>query len=260
MTTHSFLVCPHDTAANPVRWQLLAQYLSQKLNVSFCFEITFDFAEFHERMESADLVYANPLDTLHLTTNNNFTALTRPSNMYDEAVLVANPDIADPSVDAIQGQPIASVCSMLPTKIALRMLDKQSVKPSDVVDHDSWTAVISTVWRNDVSYGIVYKDTYDELSDQGKGMVQLLATTQEHVAFHSFVAGNNAVGIKDDIQQTLLAMHTDSKCQEMLQEFCFEQWVAVTSDELDAMRLVGGVVVTLARGSCGSVRGGSPYA
>lgn len=237
MTTHTFLVCPHDTAANPVRWQLLGQYLSQKLNVSFCFEITFDFAEFHAQMESADLVYANPLDTLHLT-NKGFQVVARPSNDYDEAVLVANPDIAGPTIDAIQGQPIASVCSMLPTKIALRMLNKQSVKPADVVDHDSWTAVISTVWRNDVSYGIIYKDTYNELSDQGKSMVQLLATTQEHVAFHSFVVGNNAAGLKDDIQHTLLEMHTDSKCQEILNEFCFERWVAVTQDELDAMRKV----------------------
>jgi ABC-type phosphate/phosphonate transport system substrate-binding protein len=238
MTTHTFLVCPHDLATNPIRWQMFAQYMTKKLNTSIRFEITLDFVDFHEHMETADIVYANPLDTLRLVGRHGFVAIAHPAHVYDEAVIVANPESASFTIESIHGQPIASVRSMLPTKIALHMLDKHSIKPAGVVNRESWNAVISAVWRNDVPFGIVYKDTYENLSEQGKRMVQVIATSDERIAFHSIVVGHTALAIKEHIQSLLFAMHTEMKCKDILAELCFDQWIATKQEELDQMQQV----------------------
>jgi hypothetical protein len=234
----TFLVCPHDTATNPLRWQLLGQYLSQKLDLHIHFEIMLDFADFRDHMTSADLVYANPIDSLQLMQQHGFVAVARPANIYDEAVFVANPEIRAPTLESLNGQPVSSVRSMLPTKIALSMLERQAITPAEVVDHDSWTSVIASIWRNDTPFGIVYKDTYDELSDQGKEMVQLIATSDEQVAFHSMLIGNEGLAYQEQFVQTLTHMDTDDKGIDILHELHFAQWVATTQANLDQMRQV----------------------
>ncbi len=235
-STLSLLICPHDTATNPIRWQLLGQYLSQKLDRGIQFEIMLDFADFHQHMQAADIIYANPLDSLKLIHEQQFVSLVRPAEVYDEAVLVANQDIANPTLAMLQDQRIASVQSMLPTNIAQHMLAKEQITPAEIVNCDSWTRVISSVWRNEVSFGIIYKDTYDELSVQGKGMVQAFATSQEQVAFHSILVGNKALAHQEAIKQTLLSMPDDARGKELLQELKFARWVETTQTEIAAMQ------------------------
>jgi ABC-type phosphate/phosphonate transport system substrate-binding protein len=200
------------------------------------FEIMLDFTDFHQHMHAADIVYANPIDSLTLIQQQHFVSLVRPAGVYDEAVFVANQEVANPTLAMLQDKPVASVCSMLPTKIARQMLSKEGINPADFVHCDSWTSVISSVWRNDMAFGIVYKDTYDELSEQGKGMVQVFATSQEQIAFHSLVVGNNALPFADTIKQILLTMPADERGKELLQEMNLSHWVETTQAELDAMR------------------------
>lgn len=238
MTNLTFLVCPHDTSSNPIRWQMISQYLSEQLSQSVQFELMLDFNDFRQNMDSADIVYANPSDTIHLIDTKGFVPIARPKNVYDEAMLVANTEIGSPTIESLQGVPVASVKKMLITNIALRMLKKQSIAPSEIADHDSWMAVISSVWRKDVDFGIVYKDTYNDLSDQGKSMVQLISTSNERVAFHSLLVGNNATPKRAEIEQIIMNMHTEDRCKDILAEHCFDQWEAVSQDEVAQMRQV----------------------
>ncbi len=236
MSNLNFLVCPHDTASDPDRWFRFVQYLVQKIDVHINFEISLDFADFHTQMATADIAYANPTDTLKLVSAG-LSALAHPSNVHDEVVFVANKDLdSPPTLETLQGVEIASVEALQPTKLALHILHERNIQPAGIKNYESWTAVVGSIWRGESNYGLLYKDTYNELSEQGKSMVNAFYTSDERIAFHNMLAGRNADSHKDAMQNALLSMHTDDKGKEVLQELHFDQWLATTPDEIAAMK------------------------
>lgn len=235
--TYEMMVCPHDTASNPDRWFLFMQYLAQNLEMQLNFEIALDFADFHDNVSKADIVYANPSDTLQLI-GAGMEAIVRPSNLHDEVVFVAQEGIAQPTLESLQGQQIASVESLQPTKLAMHILAEKGIKPAGITNFESWTSIPGAIWRGEVSYGLIYKDTYDCLSDQGKGMVQVFHTSDERVNFHTLMVGRRAMEKKDAITQLLTAMHTDARGKEVLQELGIEQWLSVTPDDIAKIKQI----------------------
>lgn len=230
--TLNMIVCPHDTANNPDRWYLFVQYLVQTLGIPINLNLSLDFADFHDQMKTADIAYANPSDTIVFLEQHGFVAVARPSNKHDEVVFVSNHDVPAPSLQSLQGVPIASVENLLPTKIALHILESQGIKPSSVHNCESWTSVIGCIWRGEFNYGVIYKDTYDELSEQGKGMVKVFATSDERVAFHNILIGRNAQAMKAEIEQAFLAMHTSDKGKSVLTELAIAQWLPTSADDI----------------------------
>lgn len=237
MTRCTFMVCPHDTASGPERWYRLAQYLTQHLDLEVHFEVSLDFEDFHAQLHTADIVYANPTDTFRLMTQHGFTPLVKPEGLYDELVFVANTDVPNPTLAALHGEQIATVRSLLPSNIALFLLKKQSIEPAELLNRESWLSVIRSVWQGETTYGIVYKDTYDSLSDQGKQMVNVFATSNERVAFHTIVVGRKATEECRNLAQVLLEMHTNDTGREVLQELArFPHWSPITPAEMDLMK------------------------
>jgi ABC-type phosphate/phosphonate transport system substrate-binding protein len=238
MDTLHLMVCPHDTANNPDRWYRFTQYLSRHLGTPIHFDVALDFADFHTNLNQADIVYANPSDTLLLIEQHNFVPLVRPANLYDEVVFVANNDVANPTLESLHNAPVASVTSMLATRIGLRFLKNHGIEPAEILDHDSWLSVIGSLWRQETSYGIVYKDTYDELSEQGKGMVNAFASSNEGVAFHSIVIGRNAQTREDDLRRMFLSMGNDEQGKELLHDLRITEWISSTQAEIQTIKQI----------------------
>ena len=236
MTRLTLMVCPHDTADAPERWFRFSQYLNEVLDYTVHFDLALDFKEFHSRFESADLVYANPADAVHLVGDLDFTPLSRASNLSDEVVFVANPDCPNPSLTAFHGKPVVTVVSMLPTQIALRLLKRDGIIPSKVINKDSWPAVMRSVWSNEVPFGFVYKDTFDGLSQKGKDMVTLLQASDERIAFHSVVLSPKAAEHKASLLQAILSMNDTDRGKRVLQELQMEQWVEIETAAFNQMR------------------------
>ncbi len=228
-------VCPHDTIHEPERWLELERYLHKQTQLALQFDISVDFADFHEGLAQAGIIYANPADTLKLVDQHGFRALVRPAGRYDEAVLVCSTEV-EPALSGINGSPLSTVVELLPTKIALRMLASQGITPSELHNVDSWQAVVGCIWRNECKYGILYKDTYEGFSQQGKDMVVFLAATNEQVAFHTIVVGPALMAQADAIQAVLLGMHDDPHGKSLLESLHIPQFVAVSAAELDAIR------------------------
>lgn len=231
------MVCPHDTASNPDRWFRVAQYLGQHLDVHFNLEISLDFADFRATMGKADLVYANATDTLKLV-DQQYAAIARPSTLFDEVVFVSSTEVASPSLSGMAGETIASVKALMPTCLALHILKEKGIQPAGIANHESWTGVISAIWRGEAQYGLVYKDTYDELSEQGKGMVKVIEISQERLAFHNLLVGNQGLAKQAALQDVFLSMHHDENGREILQDLGIAQWVPTTSEELAAMKRI----------------------
>jgi hypothetical protein len=233
--TLDVMVCPHDTANNPERWFLFVQYLAQHLDKHLQFDISLDFTDFRDNVNKADIVYANPSDTLKLLKDG-YVAVGHPSNLYDEVVFIANLDVAQPTLESLAGQPILSVAALQPTKLALHILAEKGIASAGITDCDSWTSVIGTIWRGEAQYGLIYKDTYSELSEQGKEMIQAFYTSDERISFHNILVGKNAAAMSDDIAALLLAMHTDEKGNSVLKELHVEQWVPTTPEQIAAIK------------------------
>ncbi len=240
MTATMMKVCPHDTIHEPERWVELERYLDEKTGVALQFEIALDFPEFEDNLEQAGLVYANPDDTVKLVDQYQFTVLARPAGRFDEAVLVAGEE-AEATLAAIAGQPLATVAELLPTKIAMQMLAKQGITPASLHNVDSWQAVVSCIFRGECQYGIIYKDTYASFSEQTKGMLTLLATTDEQVAFHTILVGPALADRANALRETLFAMPNDPTGKALMERLKISAWEPVSNAELAAMRaLVNG--------------------
>jgi ABC-type phosphate/phosphonate transport system substrate-binding protein len=236
METYSLAVCPHDTVRNSEGWYRLVQYLSGHLNANVHFTLALDFADFHERFAASDLVYANPSDTLKLVDQHGYTPLVRVTGRYDEAVLVAGTEGPQPELANLAGAKLATISEQLPTALALRMLSAQGVAPGELLDRPTWLSVVQAVWSGDAPYGILDHDAYADLSPQGQAMVQLITTTSEQCAFHTFCVGPKLTAQTETLRQLLLAMAGDEQGSDVLADLSISGWTAVSEAEVATMR------------------------
>jgi phosphonate transport system substrate-binding protein len=235
MSTLTLMICPHDTIHEPERWYHLEKYLAQKLGIEMQFEMSLDFPDFHANIAKGDIIYANPTDHLNILSKQGYLPLVRPADLCDEAVFVANTEIASPTLESLQGVELATVKELIPTYVALHALKSKGIAPGSLHHRDSWQGVISTVWNGEAQYGIVYKDTYDKLSEHGKSMVNAFAATDEGIAYHTIDIGPGLADRKDEIMQVFLAMETDEEGRSVLNELDITKWQPVQQADLDKM-------------------------
>lgn len=236
MSKLTFMVCPHDTVKEPERWYCLIQHIDQKLGVEFQFDISLDFQDFHDNLASADMVYINPTDGLKMLETSGFVPVARPQDLYDEAVFVANTEVNAPALSMLQGAPLITVRGLIPTNIALHMLQSNAVQPGELHYKESWLSVISAVWNREADFGIVYTDTYNGLSEQGHSMVQKFAESDEKLAFHYLIIGPALAARKEEIEHLFQTMHTDAQGQQVLDKLHISRWLPVTQEEIATMQ------------------------
>lgn len=234
MTDLRLMVCPHDTVRHAEGWYLLIQYLTYKTEAAFHFDLSLDFADFGERYTTAELVYANPADAMRLLASG-YTPIAAPIDIYDEAFLVAGANVATSEIAAVHGASLATVSALLPTKLVLRLLDRNGVTPGDLKNCESWLGVVRALWNGDTPYGILYRDAYLELSDQGKSMVKIVAETNEHVAFHMFCASPKIGNLADRIGSLLLAMADEPEGRDILAQLGIPGWRLMSHSEINTM-------------------------
>lgn len=236
MDSYKLMVCPHDTAQSPERWYFLTQYFSNNLNIRLHFENYLDFTEFHQHLGEADLVYANPQDSVHLMDTMGFIPLVRPDQKYDEVVFIASADIASPTVQSLEGESLASVVHTLPTKIALHILDKQAIKPKEILDSNSWLGAVNSIIKGEVNFAFLYKDTYEALSDYSKEMINAFYISDEKLAFHCLNIGPRLLDRQTQLENSLTAMDIDAGGREVLKKLELERWLVVNPQEIEAIK------------------------
>lgn len=232
----TLMVCPHDTVRNPESWYRFAQYMTARLELQVHFEISLDFAEFRQGITQADLVYANPKDALTLLDDHRFCPLARPSDVYDEAMLVASPDGPLPTIEAIHGAVLATVEPLLPTRLGLKVLRERGIVPASLMHRDSWLSVVRSVWNGEVPFGILYRDAYDELSPQGREMIRVIETTNERSAFHMFTARPDICDDMSAFSHLLVSMASTPEGHALLQDLHIPSWSMVMGDDLSRLR------------------------
>jgi len=231
-------VCPHDTAKRPERWFALAQYLNRSLDQPFQFSQAMDFAEFHESMHTADLVYANPQDALRLLHDHGFIPLSRAVNLFDEVVFIANAEAPADDLAALSGEPLATVASMLPTQIALKVLADQGIEPGEVRSQPSWLAVLNHVHKGHSRFGLLYRDFFEDLNKLSKSTVQVIDRSEEHCAFHMFMLSPAMAHIADVLANVLAGMSDDPRGREVLDDLQMSRLALVEEDDWDRIQQI----------------------
>ena len=216
MAKLNFLVCPHDTARKPERWYLFAQLLGKHIGSIVSFEPCLDFNEFHEKLTSADIIYANPQDSLKLYQHNKYIPLAHPVEMYDEVVFISSRDRDQASLQDIDGQGIVSVRSMMPTCLAIEFLNAQNIRPTHVENRDSWMAVVKSVYKGDISFGLLYKDFYDGLNELTRSAFNVIDETREQKIHHMFMLKPSFSNQSKKITDSLLKLHTKPQATDVL--------------------------------------------
>lgn len=242
MNHWTMMVCPHDTAKNPERWFVFAQYLSHNLGeisagvpASVHFQQSLDFAEFQAGMATADLVYANPQHALVLADKHGFIPLARAGNLFDEAVCVTCADCDAELADMHQSS-VATVTSMLVTQVALKSLARQDVAPAELQPAATWMAVVQSIYRGEARFGILYKDFYAGMSPLSRKQIKVLGETQERSVYHCFMLAPQHAERTEEVRATLVNMASHGRGGQILAELSMQALLPVGRDELEAIR------------------------
>jgi ABC-type phosphate/phosphonate transport system substrate-binding protein len=231
----TMMVCPHDTAKNPERWFLFAQYLSQRTGHSVHFEQSLDFAEFQAKMTQADLVYANPQHALKLLDTESYLPLARAGNLFDEAVLVTCAECEAAAADFHQAS-VATVPSMLVTQVALKSLARSGIAPQELRPAANWMGVVQAIYKGEARFGILYKDFYEGMSNLSRKQVRVVSETAERSVYHCFMLAPRHADRVDALREVLLDMAEDERGAVILRDLHMDRLVRVQSDELGAIR------------------------
>lgn len=235
MRRFKMMVCPHDTAKDPERWFLFAQYLSQHAGCSVHFEQSLDFAEFQSKMAQADLIYANPQHALKLFDEHGFIPLTRAANLFDEAVLVTCAECEAAAADFHQAS-VVTVPSMLVTQVALKSLARAGIAPQALQPAASWMGVVQALYKGEARFGILYKDFYEGMSKLSRKQVRVVSETAEHSVYHCFMLAPQHTGQVDALREVLLDMADDERGAAILRDLHMDRLVRVQPDDLGVIR------------------------
>lgn len=233
MNSIKLMVCPHDTAKNPENWYNVAQYLTQNITSSVLFEKSIDFPDFHEKLTSSGLIYANPQDSLRLIKEHAYIPIARPSNLSDEIIFIAKTGLETPKVDDLANKTVISVDSMMVTKVGLKCLLDHNISPSHIDSKPSWMAVVKSIFRGEADYAMVYKDFYEGLNGLSRSGLQKIGETSDGTIHHNLLISPALAESTDLIQRCLTQMHEHSeRSQELLSALNIEKFIPISEDEI----------------------------
>ena len=121
---------------------------------------------------------------------------------------------------------------MMVTRIGIKGLIEQGIKPKKIHSKDNWMAVVKAVSQGEKPYGFVYKDFYDGLNKLSQGMVTKLGETSEQSIFHSVFIKSEHVDKAQTVTDILLEAHKKVKGNETLKAVNVEKFTVVTKEEV----------------------------
>jgi hypothetical protein len=232
MDSMILMVCPHDTAGDPLKWFQFAFYLTKYCEISTKHFKCLDFVEFHDKMADADIVYANPQDSLELMNKLNFIPLVHSVNLYDEIVFIANKEVSNDSLKGLNGEECVSCNGMMVTKVGIKKLLDQNIKPSKIYSKNNWMAVFKAVSQGEKPYGFVYKDFFDGLTELSKESVKKIGETNEKSIFHSIFINPKYQNKAEKITHFLTQANEAEKGVLALKRINIERFIPAVPEEI----------------------------
>ena len=238
--TYQMTVSPDFPLEYIAGWYIFNTWLQKQLGEGIHLELYPDFNSQREAIQNGrvDIIYANPFDASMLIRENGFTALVRPHNTADEAVVV------------VQAQNPATAVEDLPSTIRLASTDNPDVhlmgmmmlEPADLGKDntkrlivDSYPIVAKNLIQGNVDVGFFLKEAFDNLSRFTKEQLKVLVESEISIIHHSLLVGPRLAAQAEQIRALLLTMTSNPKGMGVLESLHFDGWETVEQEDAEFM-------------------------
>ena len=240
MAKHNLTISPDFNPDKIAGWYIFNTWLQTTLKLDVHLELYNSFEAQREDIKNGkvDIIYANPFDAAMLIREQGFSALVKPIDRPDEAVIVAAADSSVSCIDDLQaGTKIAATDDPDINMIGMRTiesadLDENNTSTETVV---SYIVVAKRIINGDADVGFFLKDAYDDLSNLVKSQLKVLVTSQISVIYHSFMLGPKLAEHKPMVADALLTMGDSDKGAGVLSAIGMQGWETMSEEDAEFM-------------------------
>lgn len=235
--TDQLSVCPHDTAKNLVGWFFINTYLQRRLGCGIHFDPKENFIKERDAVLGGGyrIVYANPYSAAIFKRSLGFIPVARPSNVFDETVLVCAADAGIPQHWPIK---VASATDKLIVHaLGLTLLERFQIAQSDCEFQFAGThmAAAQAVLQGKADLGFIYNETWNGMADRTRKGLRALGETESRRAYHCFCIAPEWNDKLDKIREILCSMHESAAGLRILQDLHFTRFEPADEKDLDAI-------------------------
>ncbi len=238
--TYQMTVSPDFAPEYIAGWYIFNTWLQKQLGESIHLELYADFDSQREAIRNGrvDIIYANPFDASMLIREKGFTALVRPTNKSDEAVVVVNAQNPATAVEELPST--ARIASTDDPDVHL--MGMMMVEPADLDESnterqvvDSYVLVAKRLIRGDADVGFFLKEAFDGLSRFTREQLKVLVESEISLIHHSLLVGPRLAPQAEQIRELILNMFADPKGVGVLKSLNFEGAMAVDQEDAEFM-------------------------
>ena len=240
MSGYSLSVSPDFAPEHLSGWFIFNTWLQKTLKTSFHIELYNDFESQRRdiQLDKIDLIYANPYDAAMLVRDKGFTAVARPLNRSDEAI-IAVPDISPYHCidDLGAGIRIATTHDPDVNMMGMIMIEPADLDRSNVnvKSVHSYVVVAKYLLNGQADIGFFLKDAFSDLSDLTRLQMRVLVESQIDVIHHTLLAGPNIQHLISPLLDNLLMMQQDIKGKSVLESMQMSGWVRMEQEDTEFM-------------------------
>jgi phosphonate transport system substrate-binding protein len=231
-------VCPHDTAEHVADWFQFNTYLQRRLNCTIHFEPRDSFILEQTAVLSGGfhITYANPLSACTYIKELGFIPVARPVNLYDETVLVGRRGCGIPEKRPLTVRSASG--ELINHALGLSLLDRLKVPHGDCrFDYvDTHLKSLHGILKGEADLAFVFNDTWNNISAGARKELEAIAQTDDQIAFHCVLIAPEWAHRKEEIQDLLVNMKTDSKGKLILVSLDLEGFEPLTEDAMDTLQ------------------------
>ncbi len=240
MTRYDFTISPDANPDSLPGWFIFNTWLQRHTGLGLHLELYDDYPALHQAVTDGkvDMIYANAFDAAELVRRRGFTALARPAQVQDEAVIVVRADDPATRVEDLQaGLTVAATDDPDVNMICRIMLEPADIGADDLDVHAAGNQVLvaKAVLRGEVRAGFMLQAAFDALSPLVSKSLRPLVRSLIRDIHHVLLVGPSLVERRDDLVTALVAMHHDPRGAEILHGMGFTQWEAVDDETMEFM-------------------------
>jgi len=235
-----FTVSPDFPPVQLAQWYLFNTWLQKATNLPIHLEMYSDFEAQRKAIkeDKVDLIYANPYDAATLVREKGFTALTRPTNKKDEAVIITRADAPYNKVEELKpGTRVAIGNDPTINLLGFMMLEPAELSHNNVEIRkaDTYAGVARLVIQGEADIAFMLKEAMDKLTNLTRHQLKVLVESQIEDLHHTFLASPRVKELHDKILNALLGMHETPQGAEILKGLEISSWTPISEDEMEFM-------------------------
>ena len=240
MPKYNMTVSPDFNPEKIAGWYIFNTWLQSTLNMDIHLELynSFETQRRAIREGKVDIIYANPFDAAMLIREQGFSALVKPVDRPDEAVIVTSANSEITGIDELKpGTKIAATDDP-----DINMIGMRTIESADLDDNNtstetviSYVVVAKRIINGDADVGFILKEAYDDLSNLVKNQLKVLVTSQISVIYHSLMLGPKLLEHKPKMEEALLTMGDNQKGAGILTAIGMQAWETMEEEDAEFM-------------------------